>query len=131
MPERTNGKTQTIADRLLLGGRHPVLAVVAFVAAFMFAALPFAIDTDNPLVVAPSVIACASCSILFMRLLIGALGIVNWLLLGTAGYLCIVAGREWYVVALIAGGTVLVLFVIDRLIGKFVPLINVSERRGV
>ena len=128
MPKSTTGQTPMNSGRLLRGGTHPILAVVAFVAAFMFAALPFAIDADNPLVVAPSVIACASCSILFMRLLIGKLGIVNWLLLGAAGYLCIVAGRDWYVVVLLTSGTVLCLFVIERLIGNFVPLINVSER---
>lgn len=131
MPESMTGQTAMNADRLLRGGKHPVLAVVAFVAAFMFAALPFVIATDNPLAVGPSVIACVSCSILFMRLLIGKLGIVNWLLLGVAGYLCIVAEREWYVVVLLTGGTVVSLFVIDRLIGTFVPLINVSEQRGV
>ena len=131
MSESTDNRTLKNTDRLLRGGKRPVLAIVSFLAAFLFAALPFAINSDRFLIVAPCVIACVSCSILFMRLLIGKLGIVNWLLLGVAGYLCIVAEREWHVVVLLTGGTVVSLFVIDRLIGTFVPLINVSEQRGV
>ena len=64
-----------------------------------------------------------------MRLLIGKLGIVNWFLLGAAGYLCIASGRDWYVVALLTGATVLCLFIVDRLMGHFVPLINVSKQQ--
>lgn len=122
-------QAQRNVNQLFRGGSRPVLAVIAFFATFLFAALPFAFDTDNVLVVAPCIIASFSCAILFMRFLIGEPGMVKWILLAAAGYLCISAGREWYVVLLLTGGTICCSILFDRLIGKFVPLINVSEHR--
>jgi len=124
-PEQRN------ADRLLHVGTRPVLAIVAFFATFLFAALPFALDSDSVLVVAPFIIASFSCSILFMRLLIGNLGVINWLFLGCAVWFGVSVGRQWYIVMLLTGGTVLCLFLIDRLIGNFVPLVDVSKHRRV
>lgn len=127
MSESTDNRTLNNTDRLLRGGKRPALAVFSFVASFLFVALPFAINSDRFLIVAPSVIACVSCSILFIRLLIGELGLVKWLLFGTAVYLAICVGREWYVVALLTGGAVVCSLLLDKLIGNFVPLIRVSE----
>lgn len=127
MSESSDNRTLKNADRLLRGGKRPVLAIVSFLAAFLFAALPFAINSDRFLIVAPCVIACVSCSILFMRLLIGELGLVKWLLFGTAAYLAICVGSEWYVVALLTGGTASCSLFLDKLIGNFVPLIRASE----
>ena len=119
--------TLSNTDRLLRGGKRPVPAIASFLAAFVFAALPFAINSDHFIIVAPCVIACVSCSILFIRLLIGELGLLKWLLFGTAVYLAICVGGEWYVVALLAGGTVVCSLFLDKLIGSFVPLIRVSR----
>jgi len=106
-----------------------VLTIVAFFAAFLFAALPFAIDADTSsvLVAAPCMIASFSCSILFMRLLIGDTRAVEWILLGTAAWLGVFVVQQWYIVAFLTGGVVLCLFLIDRLVGNFVPLIDVLK----
>ena len=127
-------RAQRNADRLSPGGKRPVLAIVAFFANFLFVALPFALYADTPIpirVAAPCIIAALSCSILFMQLLIGDIRTVKWLLLGTAACLGVSVGPQWYLVAFFTGGTVLCLFLIDRLIGNFVPLVDISKCQRV
>ena len=127
MAESSPDQIARNADRLLLGAKHPVFAIFAFMSAFVFAALPFLVNTENALIIVPCLIACASCSILFIQLLIGRLGHVKWLLLAIAGFLCVYAGGHWYLIVLLTGGTVLCCSVVDRLIGRFRPLIRVSD----
>jgi hypothetical protein len=101
-----------------------VLAIVAFFAAFLFAGLPFIFDTDNILVVAPCMIACFSCVILFLRLLVGDLGPMKYSFWIVTGQLCHVAGEEWYLVVFLAVGTLLCSYLIARLMGDFAPLVR-------
>ena len=110
--------------QLLPDGKHPVVALIAFISAFLFAGFPFAVDPDSFLIVAFGVIGCFSVTILFIRLLIGELGRVKWILLGMAGYLCVIAGHQWYLIVLLTVGTVLCSFVISRLLGSFKPLVR-------
>ena len=126
-PDYTSGHIDRISDQHVRADSHPVLAIVVFVAAFVFAALPFLSDTDNFFIVAPCVIASLSCSILFMRLVMGDLGPVKWIMLATAGYACVSVGREWYIVVLLTTGTVLCSILIDRLVGDFVPLTRAQK----
>lgn len=123
MPESTT-------DRLLLGRSHPVLAIIVFFAAFLFAALPFAFGTDDVLVVSVCVVACFSSVILFIRLLLGKLGALKYLLLiapAILGYTAYVAEREWHLVVIVTAGTIICSYVITRLIGDFRPLIHNVE----
>ena len=120
----------TAAERLLPGKSHLVLAVVSFSVAFLFAALPWAFDTDHVVVVSVCAIACASSVILFIRLLVGKLGNLKYLLLLPPAILCFstyAAGQEWYLVVMITGGTIICSSLIARLVGHFSPLVcNVS-----
>lgn len=131
MPEFSIRPTIVYADRLERGGKHPVLAIVAFLGAFLFVAPAFVFDQDNFLIVAPCVIGSFSCSILFIRLVIGQLGRVTWSLVqaGIIGGLAV--GRQWYIVALLGAGVVLCSFIIDRLLGPIVPLVRVPDPRRV
>lgn len=135
MAELNTDRTQRNADRLLRGGSHPVLAIAAFFGAFLFAALPFVFDRTTCWLSPPGLMACFSCSILFMRLLIGELGLIKWILLGVAAYLGYIAAEQWYLIALLAGGTLVCSFLIARLVGDFVPVVagvkclNFGKRR--
>lgn len=126
MHDSMSARDERIAG-LRRDGSRPVLAGVSFLAAFLFVAVPFAIQDCSVVVAAPCIIACFSCSMLILRLLVGDLGVVKWLMLGMAVWLGVSVGPQWYVVALLTCGTVLCLFVIDRLIGEFVPLVDVSK----
>jgi hypothetical protein len=130
MPDCPSGRMDKNTDRLLLGDSHPVLAIVAFVATFLFAALPFLFDTDRVFIVVPCIIGCFSCCLLFLRLLVGAqeLKHVKYICLGIAAYLFYLAGRQWYLIVLITGGTVLCSILIARLIGPFVPVTHQRKR---
>jgi hypothetical protein len=106
------------------GAGRPVLAIVAFIGAFLFAALGSALDSENPLVVAPFVIVSLCCTILFMRLLIGEMRWAKWIWLGLGIPLCYAAGDEWYLVVLLMCGTHLGTLLIARLIGNFDPIVR-------
>ena len=112
------------AERPAGRGPHPGLAIVAFFAAFLFAALPFGFDSDDFFVVAPCLIACFSSSILFIRVMVGDLRRFTYIFLAAAGHLCYAAGEQWYVVVLLALGTLLCSFLMARLIGDFAPVIR-------
>jgi hypothetical protein len=124
MSEPLASRIDPSAARDTPGNSHPVAAVFVFFASFLFAALPFVFDTDNLLVVAPCLIACFSCSILFLRLLVGDLGPLKYTFFIIAGHLGYVAGEQWYVVAILVGGTLLCSFLINRLLGEFAPVIR-------
>ncbi len=114
-------------ERLEVGKSHPVLASVSFLAAFMFAALPFVFNTDHVVIVSVCAIACSSAAILFLRLLIGKLGVLKYQFLMAAAILCIcayIAGQEWHLVLMITGGTISLSYFIARFIGDFTPLIH-------
>lgn len=131
MPEFSISPAVVCADRREGGGKHPVLAVVAFLGAFLFIAPAFIFDQDNFLIVAPCGIGSFSCSILFMRLLIGPLGRVKWSLVQAWIIAGLAVGRQWYIVALLGLGVVLCSFIIDRLLGPIVPLVRVPDKRRV
>jgi hypothetical protein len=121
------GQMERRVELLLFGKSHPVLASCFFFATFLFAALPFAIETDDVLIVSVCVIACFSSAILFIRLLLGKLGLVRYLLLIAPAILCYAAyaaGKEWHLVVIITGGTIICSHLIARLIGDFRPLIR-------
>ncbi len=128
MSESSDSRTFKNTERLLRGNTRPVIAFVSFLSAFLFAALPFAFNTDHILLVAPCVVVSFSCSILFIRLIVGELGLVKWILLGTAVYLAMHVGSEWYVVALLTLGTVVCSLFMDILLGDFVPISRMSKK---
>ena len=103
--------------------RRPVLAIVAFIGTFLFAALGVALDSENPLVVAPFIIASLCCTILFLRLLIGEVRWVKWIWLSLGVPLCLAARDEWYLIVLLIGGTHLGTLLIARLTGGFAPIV--------
>lgn len=117
-------KLEKLFDRLLRGDSHPVLAIASFFAAFLLAAIPFLIGTDQFFVVVACLIACFSSVILFLRLLVGNLGPIKFILLATAALLALYAGSQWYIPLTLAGGTVVCSYISGRLIGDFSPLIR-------
>lgn len=108
----------------LVGAKRPVLAVVAFTGAFSFTALGLALDSENPLVSAPFVIATLCCTILFLRLLLGEMLWAKWIWLSLGVPLCYAAGDEWYLIVLLMGGTHLGTLLIAWLIGDFDPVLR-------
>ena len=112
------------AERMLTGGPRPVIAAIAFVLPFFFAAVPYLAGTDSALVVIPCVIGALSSTLLCLRLLIGDLGFVIRVLLIVGVCLCIFAGQEWSLVALIMMGTILCCYGLNRLVGRFRPLVH-------
>lgn len=122
-----SGRTDNRAERLLPGDSHPVFAAVAFAAVILFAAVPFLVDTDEPSFVIPSLIGCFTSFFVFLHLLVGLTGSFssvkrNSLLIVIS--LGIAAGGQWYLMALIAGGTLLCTLFLIRLIGPHVPVIR-------
>lgn len=114
-------------DQLLNDRARPRLAAGVFLAAFLFAGIPFALNSDHILVVTPCAIACFTCVILFLRLLIGELGIIKWILLGLGAFLCVLGGREWYLGALLTVGTILCSILADRAMQPYAPLVRVPR----
>lgn len=116
-------RTARNADRMLTGGTRPMTAAIAFLLPFFFAAMPYLADSDSAFVVIPCVIGALSSTFLCLRLLIGDFGFVIRVVLIVGVCLCIYAGREWYLVALIMIGTVLCCYGLNRFVGRFRPLI--------
>ena len=93
---------QRNCDRLLRGGKRPWLALLAFVAAFLFAAIPSFAGTDHWTLVAICVVACFCSVLLVSRLVAGALPIpASYVFIGVLIF-AISVGQQWYVVALLA-----------------------------
>lgn len=107
-----------------------MLAIAAFVAVFFITAVACALDSENPLVVAPFFIAALCCTILFVRLLIGEMPWAKWIWLSLGIPLLYAAGDEWYLIVLLIGGTHLGTLLIDRLIGDVEPLIRKANPSG-
>jgi hypothetical protein len=117
----------TNIERMLPGTPRPYVAMAAFGAVFFFAGFPFLFDTDNLLIAVPCIIACLSAFVLFLHLLVGLNGDtrqIKYMLLGIAAYLAVLAGRQWYLIALITCGTVVTSFLIARLLGPTIPVIR-------
>lgn len=121
-----NCDTDSVPD-LREGHTRPRLAAMIFFAAFLFAGIPVAVNSDHVLVVAPCAIACFTCTILFIRLLIGELGMIKWILLGMGAFLCVLGGREWYLGVLLTAGTILCTVLADRAMQPYSPLVRVPR----
>ena len=124
MSTTSDPAAQRRCDRLFHDPKRPILAAIAFFGCIACAAFPFVLDTDNSIVVTACFAACFCCSLLFVRLLIGRIEISPAYLLGFIGILALVAGQDWYVVVLLALTTFASDLIVQRIVGKFAPLLD-------
>ena len=111
-------------DRLTRVGKRPWLTLLAFVAAFLFAATPFFTGIDHWTLVTPCVVACFCSVLLFIRLLVGTLSIPSLYIFIGVLIFAISVGQQWYVVALLALAVWGFDSIVQRIVGRFIPMID-------
>lgn len=122
-------RAQRRVDRLLgVGTPRPLLAVAALAAPFLIVEAMHVVDSDHVLFVAPCVSLCFASVLLCIQLLGGSdLLPPRWLFFA-ACCLTVLAGQNWYLVALMAAGVPVFLWAFDRGIGFYAPLLNPSSK---
>jgi cell division protein FtsW (lipid II flippase) len=119
-----------------LTGKAPATALISFVLAFLIVAAALFFDrTDYDwrfdfFVAAPCIVGCLSCSLIFMRLLLGTFDpAMNWSLMAAAAFACYGAGEKCHVVVLLtAMAYVSMLLTVHFVIGISAPIVRVTRQ---
>lgn len=120
----------------LRGTARPLIALTAFVASFGFALIAYLFDSGESswrfdwFVATPCMVGGLSCSLLFLRLLLGKFDpVMQWALIFAVFVAGRAAGSDWYLVVLLAGVAYLGMFLmIHFLVGDFTPVVRVTKR---
>lgn len=122
-------KAQRKVDRLLgVGTPRPLLALLALAAPFLIVGVMHLVSSNHVLFVAPCVSLCFASLFLCIQLLGGSDLLPSRWLLFVACCLTVLAGQNWYLVALMAAGVPVFLWAFDRSIGFFAPVLDPSSK---
>jgi hypothetical protein len=119
-------------------GRAPFVAVASLVLALLVGAVGlFSGETNygwqfDYFVAGPMIVGGLTCTLLFLRLLLGKFdAAMNWSLLIASAIRCFGAGDKWYVVVLVAAmAYASMLLAVDFLVGNSAPIVLATRRQS-
>ena len=129
---------QTVQVRYNLTGKAPIVAVVSLLLSFLIGAVAlFFADTEygwtfDFFVLGPLTICGLSCSLVFLRVLLGAFDtVMNWSLIVAVAIGCYGVADEWYVVVLISAmAYAIMLIAVHSLVGSSAQIVRVIRQKS-